>query len=127
MPASPQTFWSTYSMPREIRSAAAIRCTLPLMHRSSRTGATCEFCPPRRTAPAAVGVAFGAGAEFRTDGFAGAIAEPVWGSIIRDFDEVVVGIADIDRLDRADGAGARSRPGDHRDTAFLEVRNDLGE
>ncbi len=52
MPASPQTFWSTYSMPREICSAAAIRCALPLMHRSSRTFATGEFYPPRRFAPA---------------------------------------------------------------------------
>src|SRR5262249_21750094 len=48
-------------------------------------------------------------------------------SIIRDLDEVLVRVADIDRLDRPDGAGARSRSGDDRHLATLQVRDDLGD
>ncbi len=47
--------------------------------------------------------------------------------VIRDLDEVLVGIADVDRLDRADGAGARPRPGDDRHPAALQMGDEFGQ
>ena len=44
------------------------------------------------------------------------------GSVIRDFDQVLVGVADIDGLDRADGAGARAGTRNDRDVAALQMR-----
>src|SRR5690242_9910519 len=47
--------------------------------------------------------------------------------VIRDFDEVLVGVADIDGLHCADSAGARPGAGDDRHAAIPEMRDDLGE
>src|SRR4051794_4696591 len=47
--------------------------------------------------------------------------------VVRDLDQVLVRVANVDRLDRADGAGAWSRPGDDRHVALLQMRDDLGE
>src|SRR5947207_10793987 len=52
---------------------------------------------------------------------------PAFQSVIGDFDEVVVGIADVDGLDRSDRAGARPGTGDDRHAAMPEMRDDLGE
>src|ERR1051326_7698459 len=48
-------------------------------------------------------------------------------SIIQNLDGVRVGVADIDRLDRADRPGARPRPGDDRHRATLEMLDDLAQ
>src|SRR5437870_2462065 len=50
-----------------------------------------------------------------------------FGSVIRDLDQVLVGVADIDGLDGADRTGARPGPGDDRHAAAREMRGDLGE
>src|SRR5438477_8665598 len=47
--------------------------------------------------------------------------------IIRDLDQVVVGVADIDGLDRADSAGARAGPGDDRNAEAPEMDDDFSE
>src|SRR6516165_11795901 len=49
------------------------------------------------------------------------------GSIVRDLDEVLVGVADIDRLDRADRPGARSGTRDDRHAASFEMRGHVVE
>src|SRR5258708_22011152 len=49
------------------------------------------------------------------------------GLIVRKLDEVVVGVADIERGDRADSPGTRSWPGDDRHAAFVDVLDDLGD
>src|SRR5437763_8657230 len=48
-------------------------------------------------------------------------------SVIGDFDQVLVGVADIDGLDRADCAGARAGAGYDRNLAALQMRDDFGE
>src|ERR1700726_2113415 len=48
-------------------------------------------------------------------------------SVIRDLDQVLVGVADIDGLDRADRARAWSRPGHDRHAALREMRHHLGK
>src|SRR5437764_14691768 len=48
-------------------------------------------------------------------------------SVIGDFDQVLVGVADIDGLDRADCAGARAGAGYDRNLAMLQMRDDLGK
>src|SRR6266446_5042807 len=48
-------------------------------------------------------------------------------SVIRDLDQILVRIADIDRLYRADGTRARPRPGHDRHSAMFEVCCYLGE
>src|SRR5258707_3916326 len=48
-------------------------------------------------------------------------------SVIRDLYQVLVRVADIDRLYGADGAGARPWPGDDRNTASFKMRRHLGE
>ena len=47
--------------------------------------------------------------------------------IIRNLDQVLIGVANIDRLDRANRPGARSRSSDNRHAASIEMRCDLGE
>src|SRR6516164_9969650 len=42
-------------------------------------------------------------------------------SIVRDLDEVLVGVADINRLDRADGTGPRSGSSHDRHAALFEM------
>src|SRR5207248_7217081 len=48
-------------------------------------------------------------------------------SVIGDFDQVLVGVADIDGLDRADCAGARAGPGNDWNLAMLQMRDNLGK
>src|SRR6516162_2894770 len=55
----------------------------------------------------------------------GASASPA--SIIRNLDQVEVGIANIDRLDRADRTGARPWSGYDRNAAAFEMRRHFGE
>src|SRR5205085_10893886 len=51
---------------------------------------------------------------------------PATRSVGRNFDRVLVGVVDIDRLDRADRAGARSLHPD-RHAACFEMRRDLAD
>src|SRR5215475_3343776 len=48
-------------------------------------------------------------------------------SVIRDLDKVLVGVADVDGLYRADGAGARAGTGNDRHAAMPEMHDDLGD
>src|SRR5690242_2709074 len=48
-------------------------------------------------------------------------------SVVGDLDQVLVGVADIDGLDRANRTGARAGAGNDRNLAMLQMRDDLGE